>query len=123
MSDDEKKIHALIDLGAGTGSKNEHIKIESDFLRGQITEELSQDTNRFSEAQVQLLKFHGTYQQEDRDARQDRKAAGAEKAYQFMIRSRIPGGVLTPEQYLVEDDLAGQFANGTLRITTRQGLQ
>ena len=123
MSDDEKKIHALIDLGAGAGSKNEHIKIESDFLRGQITEELSQDTNRFSEAQVQLLKFHGTYQQEDRDARQDRKAAGAEKAYQFMIRSRIPGGVLTPEQYLVEDDLAGQFANGTLRITTRQGLQ
>ncbi len=63
------------------------------------------------------------YQQEDRDARQQRKAAGSEKAYQFMIRSRIPGGVVTAEQYLTEDELAGRYANGTLRITTRQGFQ
>ncbi len=123
MSNDEKPTHALIDQGPGIGSKNEQIKIESDYLRGQITEELSQCTSHFSEAQVQLLKFHGTYQQEDRDARKERKAAGTEKAYQFMVRSRIPGGVLTAEQYLAEDDLAGRYANGTLRITTRQGFQ
>jgi len=68
-------------------------------------------------------RFDGVYQQEDRDARQARKAAHAEKAYQFMVRSRIPGGALTAEQYLVEDDLAGLYGNDTLRITTRQGLQ
>ena len=72
---------------------------------------------------MQLLKFSGIYQQEDRDARHTRKATGEEKAYQFMIRSRIPGGVLTAEQYLVQDELATLYANGTLRITTRQGLQ
>ena len=86
-------------------------------------EELAEETNRFSNEGVALLKFHGIYQQEDRDARQDRKAAGVEKAYKMMVRSRIPGGVLTAEQYLAQDDLAGRYANGTLRITTRQGFQ
>jgi sulfite reductase (ferredoxin) len=113
----------LLGLGIGNGSKVEHIKISSNYLHGQIQEELEQDTSRFSEDQVQLIKFHGMYQQEDRDVRQARKAASAEKAYQFMIRSRIPGGTLTAEQYLVEDEVAGRFANGTLRITTRQGFQ
>lgn len=113
----------LLHLGTGEGSKVEHIKVTSDYLRGQIAEELQEETSRFSEDQVQLMKFHGVYQQEDRDARQSRKVAGAEKAYQFMIRSRIPGGALTAEQYLVEDDLAGLYGNNTLRITTRQGLQ
>src|SRR5260370_9365215 len=122
MADEEKTANALTDLGPGEGSKVEHIKIGSDYLRGQIAEELNQDATHFSEAQVQLLKFHGTYQQEDRDARHARKA-GEEKAYQFMVRSRIPGGVLTAEQYLIEDDLAGRYANGTLRITTRQAFQ
>src|SRR6202051_1170619 len=69
------------------------------------------------------MKFQGVYQQEDRDVRQARKAAGTEKAYQFMVRSRIPGGVLTAEQYLAQDDIAGQYGNDTMRITTRQGLQ
>ncbi|HKF37137.1 MAG TPA: NADPH-dependent assimilatory sulfite reductase hemoprotein subunit [Ktedonobacteraceae bacterium] len=123
MVDEEKTTNTLHDLGPGVGSKVEQIKIGSDYLRGQIAEELNQDASHFSEAQVQLLKFHGTYQQEDRDARHVRKAAGEEKAYQFMVRSRIPGGALTAEQYLVEDDLAGRYANGTLRITTRQGFQ
>jgi len=123
MPDHEETTKALIGLGPGVGSKVEHIKGESNHLRGQIAEELAQDTTHFSEAQVQLIKFHGIYQQEDRDVRQTHKAAGAEKAYQFMIRSRIPGGILTSEQYLVEDELAGRYANGTLRITTRQGFQ
>ncbi|GCE19855.1 NADPH-dependent assimilatory sulfite reductase hemoprotein subunit [Dictyobacter kobayashii] len=113
----------LLHLGPGEGSKVEHIKIESNYLHGQIVEELAQDTPRFTEDQVQLIKFHGMYQQEDRDARQARKAAGAEKAYQFMIRSRIPGGALTAEQYLVQDDLSERYGNHTMRITTRQSFQ
>jgi sulfite reductase (ferredoxin) len=113
----------LAHLGPGEGSKVERIKITSDYLRGQIAEELQENTARFSEDQVQLIKFHGMYQQEDRDSRQARKAEHAEKAYQFMVRSRIPGGALTAEQYLVEDDLAGRYGNGTMRITTRQGFQ
>lgn len=113
----------LLHLGPGEGSKVEHIKVESNYLRGQIAEELAQDTPRFTEDQVQLIKFHGMYQQEDRDARQARKAAGAEKAYQFMIRSRIPGGALTANQYLVLDDLSERYGNHTMRITTRQSVQ
>ncbi|HCF88012.1 MAG TPA: NADPH-dependent assimilatory sulfite reductase hemoprotein subunit [Ktedonobacter sp.] len=123
MSDHEDSKNNLFALGEGVGSKVERIKIESAHLRGQIREELAQDTARFTEDQVQLIKFHGMYQQEDRDVRQQRKAAGSEKAYQFMIRSRIPGGAMTAEQYLIEDELAGRYGNGTLRITTRQGFQ
>lgn len=123
MAENQEATSDLLHLGAGGGSKVERVKKESRYLRGHIAEELQQENARFSEEQVQLLKFHGTYQQENRDLRQARKAAGEEKAYQFMVRSRIPGGVLTPEQYLVEDELAERYANGTLRITTRQGIQ
>src|SRR5260370_1311327 len=101
----------LLHLGPGEGSKVEQIKAQSHYLRGQIAEELGTATTHFSGDQVNLLKFHGTYQQEDRDTRQTRKASKEEKAYQFMIRSRIPGGVLTAEQYLAHDDVAGQYAN------------
>lgn len=121
--EDISPANNLLELGSGEGSKVEHIKIESHHLRGQIVEELNQETSRFSEDHVQLIKFHGMYQQEDRDLRQTRKAAGAEKAYQFMIRSRIPGGAVTAEQYLVEDDLADRYGNSSLRVTTRQGFQ
>lgn len=123
MADNQGAENNLIQLGTGAGSKVERIKKESAHLRGHIAEELQQDTSRFSEDQIQLLKFHGTYQQENRDQRQNRKVAGEEKAYQFMVRSRIPGGVVTAEQYLAEDDLAGLYGNNTLRITTRQGFQ
>lgn len=123
MSDHEETANTLLGLGPGNGSKVEAIKSQSAYLRGQIAEELAQDTTHFSDAQVQIVKFHGMYQEEDRDVRHARKAAGMEKAYQFMIRSRIPGGALTADQYLVHDELAGRYANGTLRITTRQGFQ
>jgi sulfite reductase (ferredoxin) len=123
MTENQDATHTLLHLGAGGGSKVERIKHTSGNLRGQIGEELRQESARFSDEQVQLLKFHGAYQQEDRDLRQARKAAGEEKAYQFMVRSRIPGGVLTPEQYLAEDELAGRYGSGTLRFTTRQGIQ
>lgn len=123
MPDNEGNTPDLLHLGPGEGSKVERIKVESDYLRGRIAEELEAGTTHFSEDQIQLIKFHGMYQQEDRDVRQVRKGAGVEKAYQFMVRSRIPGGALTAEQYLVEDDVAGRYGNGTLRITTRQGFQ
>ncbi|HZS79128.1 MAG TPA: NADPH-dependent assimilatory sulfite reductase hemoprotein subunit [Ktedonobacteraceae bacterium] len=123
MSDEERTTNNLVHLGPGVGSKVERVKLESKYLRGQLAEELEQDTTHFTDPQVQLLKFSGVYQQEDRDVRAVRRTAGGEKAYQFMVRSRIPGGVLTAEQYLVEDELADRYGNGTLRITTRQGFQ
>ncbi|MGH7662441.1 MAG: NADPH-dependent assimilatory sulfite reductase hemoprotein subunit, partial [Vulcanimicrobiaceae bacterium] len=113
----------LLSLGAGNGSKVESVKASSASLRGTLREELTQPTDTFSETNVQLLKFHGSYQQEDRDQRRARREEGSRKAYQFMVRCRIPGGVLTAEQYLIEDELARLYGNGTLRITTRQGFQ
>ena len=86
-------------------------------------EELVSDGSRFREADFQLLKFHGTYEQYDRDTATPRKKKGLEKEYQFMVRLKIPAGRLTAEQYLGVDDLAGRYANGTLRITTRQDFQ
>src|SRR5205807_2838680 len=92
-------------------------------LRGTIGEELGQESDHFAEANKQLLKFHGTYQQEDRDARKNRKKDSAGKYYMFMVRCKIPGGRLSAAQYLAVDDLAGEYANGTLRLTSRQGIQ
>lgn len=113
----------LLSLGIGNGSQNETLKLQSNYLRGRIPDELAKDTSHFEEAEIQLLKFHGTYQQEDRDQRKARKANGLEKAYQFMVRTRIPGGALTAQQYLAHDSICERFANRTLRITTRQGIQ
>lgn len=113
----------LLSLGAGNGSKVESVKASSSALRGTLHEELTQPADAFSESNAQLLKFHGSYQQEDRDQRRARREGGGGKAYQFMVRTRIPGGAVTPEQYLIEDELARLYGNGTLRITTRQGFQ
>ncbi len=104
-------------------SGTEVIKENSQALRGDITSELQQDTPKFNDQNKQLLKFHGTYQQEDRDARKARRAEGLGKHYMFMVRCKIPGGRVLPDQYLALDDLAGKYANGTLRFTTRQGIQ
>jgi sulfite reductase (ferredoxin) len=101
----------------------EAIKENSQELRGTIGEELHRDSDHFSDQDKQLLKFHGTYQQEDRDARKTRRGAGLGKHYMFMVRCKIPGGRLTAAQYLAVDGLAGAYANGTLRFTTRQGIQ
>ena len=87
-------------------------------LRGTLRSDLEDVADHFNEAGKQILKFHGIYQQRDRE---NRKAG--EKRYSFMVRSRIPGGRLTASQYLAHDALADQYGNGTLRITTRQGLQ
>ncbi len=99
---------------------NETIKAESAGLRGTINDELANSNSYFTGGAEKILKFHGIYQQEDRDARKaDRKA----DHHSFMLRTRLPGGQLTAEQYLVHDDLATDYGNGTLRITTRQDFQ
>jgi sulfite reductase (ferredoxin) len=101
----------------------ETIKENSQRLRGTIALELLTVADHFNDQNKQLLKFHGTYQQDDRDARKTRRKDGAGKSYIFMVRCKIPGGRLTAQQYLAVDDLAGAFGNGTLRFTTRQGIQ
>src|ERR1700730_14260183 len=101
----------------------EGIKESSRQLRGTIADELARDTDHFNDADKQLLKFHGSYQQEDRDARKTRRKEGVGKHHMFMVRCKIPGGRLTASQYLAMDDLAGAYANGTLRFTSRQGIQ
>ena len=101
----------------------EGIKESSRQLRGTIAEELASGSDHFNEQNKQLIKFHGSYQQEDRDARKNRRKEGVGKYFMFMVRCKIPGGRLTADQYLAVDDLAGAYANGTLRFTTRQGIQ
>ena len=103
---------------------NEYIKIRSNYLRGTIQEGLADlSTGSMSEDDQQLLKFHGTYQQDDRDLRPNRRKHKLDKAYSFMIRIRVPGGVATPHQWLETDRMATQFANGTIKLTTRQAFQ
>ncbi len=103
---------------------NEYIKTRSNYLRGTIKEGLADlSTGSMSEDDQQLLKFHGTYQQDDRDLRPNRRKHKLDKAYSFMIRIRVPGGVATPQQWLETDRMATQFANGTIKLTTRQAFQ
>lgn len=101
-------------------SEVEIIKEKSDYLRGTIAASLADSTDKFSEEDKQLIKFHGMYQQKDRDKR---KEGESEKTTIFMLRGRIPGGRLTAEQYLAWDHLASRFGIGSLRLTTRQSIQ
>lgn len=103
---------------------NEHIKAASEYLRGTIAEGLEDTTTgALAPSDTQLTKFHGIYQQDDRDIRDERQAQGVEPAYSFMIRVRTPGGVCTPEQWLQMDQISDEHANGTLKITTRSTFQ
>lgn len=97
----------------------ELIKAESNGLRANIKEELASSDRFFSDNAEKILKFHGVYQQEDRDNRKDR----TQDHHQFMVRTRLPGGQLTAEQYVAHDRIADTYANHTLRITTRQDFQ
>jgi sulfite reductase (NADPH) hemoprotein beta-component len=102
----------------------EQIKSRSRYLRGSIADGLIDPlTGAIAADDNALLKFHGSYQQDDRDLREERRRQKLEPAYQFMIRVRLPGGVCTPAQWLALDEVAGQHANGTLRLTTRQTFQ
>ncbi|BAI88563.1 sulfite reductase, ferredoxin dependent [Arthrospira platensis NCB002] len=100
-------------------SKLEAIKERSNQLREPLATELLNDRNYLTEDAVQILKFHGSYQQDNRDNR----VPGQEKDYQFMLRTRSPGGFIPPELYQTLDHLADEYGNGTLRTTTRQGFQ
>ncbi|MBO1071185.1 MAG: sulfite reductase, ferredoxin dependent [Dolichospermum sp. DEX189] len=100
-------------------SKVEGIKENSNFLREPVATEILQDTTHFTEDAIQILKFHGSYQQDNRDNR----VKGQEKDYQMMLRTKNPGGLVPPELYLALDKLADEYGNHTLRATTRQGFQ
>ncbi len=102
----------------------ELIKDASRYLRGTIVEELKGESDHFGKDDLQLLKFHGTYQQDDREARGSATASGkSEKQYSFMVRSRIPAGIMTADQLIAHLDICDSIGNATLKITTRQGLQ
>lgn len=100
-------------------SKVEGTKESSNYLREPVASEILEDTTHFNEQAVQILKFHGSYQQDNRDNR----VKGQEKDYQFMLRTRSPGGFIPAQLYLTLDRLSEEYGNHTLRVTTRQGFQ
>jgi sulfite reductase (ferredoxin) len=100
-------------------SKVEHLKTDSHYLREPVASELLLDTNYFTEDAIQILKFHGSYQQDNRDNR----VRGQDKDYSMMLRTRNPGGFIPPQLYLALDRLASDYGNETIRATTRQGFQ
>ncbi|WP_251977765.1 NADPH-dependent assimilatory sulfite reductase hemoprotein subunit [Salinicola avicenniae] len=103
---------------------NERLKVESDYLRGSLEAGLADEaTGAVAEDDTQLTKFHGFYMQDDRDLRDERRHQKLEPLYSFMVRLRLPGGVISPKQWLTLDDVSSRYANGTLRITTRQTFQ
>lgn len=104
-------------------TKNEFFKESSAGLRGNILAELSDGNDDVTDETFELLKFHGTYLQDNRDNRKERRKQGLGKDFRFMVRNRIPGGKISAAQFLGELDLADEFGNGTLRITTRQSIQ
>src|SRR6476661_5786643 len=105
-------------------SSTERIKQKSDGLRGTIKESLANEiTGAISEDDQALVKFHGMYQQDDRDRRDERASKKLERLYSFMIRLRLPGGFLTPEQWIATHNIAGENSTGVIKITTRQTIQ
>jgi sulfite reductase (ferredoxin) len=105
------------------GPRVEEIKAGSHHLRGRIADELGDGAEGFGAESVQLVKFHGVYQQDDRDRRAEARETGAGKAYRMMLRTRIPGGVVSADGYLAHDAIAGHWASDSLRVTTRQDIQ
>jgi len=106
-------------------SDNEYLKVDSDYLRGDIQEGLdTQVTGSFSVGDQQLIKFHGFYQQDDRDLRNERKEQKLEPLHSFMLRARVPGGICTPEQWLAVDKISSTLTtSNSIRLTTRQTFQ
>jgi sulfite reductase (NADPH) hemoprotein beta-component len=105
-------------------SATERIKQKSDALRGTLSEGLLDEiTGAIAEDDQALVKFHGMYLQDDRDRREERAEKKLERLWSFMIRLRIPGGLLTPEQWIAAHHIAGEHSTGTIKITTRQTIQ
>src|SRR5213080_2216994 len=99
-------------------SRNERIKEASNYLRGTLAEDLRREiTGAITEDDAQLVKFHGMYLQDDRDLRPERTRKRMEKAFAFMVRVRVPGGVLTPAHWLALDRVALDYGNCTVRFT------
>ncbi|BFH63250.1 assimilatory sulfite reductase (NADPH) hemoprotein subunit [Paenibacillus azoreducens] len=114
----------LMSKNSAPHSDVEDIKRRSNYLRGSLSETLTDPiTGSIPEDDNRLMKHHGSYMQDDRDLRNERQKQKLEPAYQFMLRVRASGGVMTPEQWLVLDRLAQQYGNGTIRLTTRQSIQ
>ncbi|BAB04329.1 assimilatory sulfite reductase (NADPH) hemoprotein subunit [Halalkalibacterium halodurans] len=108
----------------GPPSDVERIKEESNYLRGTLKESMLEPISAgISDDDNRLMKHHGSYLQDDRDLRNERQKQKLEPAYQFMLRVRMPGGVATPEQWLVMDELAQKYGNGTMKLTTRETFQ
>lgn len=103
--------------------EEEILKENSNFLRGTLKKELAEESAKFNGDNSKLLKFHGIYQQDDRDLRKKLLTEKKEKAYSLMIRTKLPGGKLAAKQYLILDSIADQYTNKTLRLTTRQTIQ
>lgn len=102
----------------------ERVKVEGDALRGTIAESIKDElTGSMREEDTLLMKFHGMYQQDDRDRREERAKKKLERLYSFMIRLRMPGGILTSEQWLALNDIAGKDSTDELKVTTRQTIQ
>ncbi|HRG88788.1 MAG TPA: NADPH-dependent assimilatory sulfite reductase hemoprotein subunit, partial [Chitinophagales bacterium] len=102
----------------------EKFKEESDGLRGTLSDSLKNEvTGAIAEADKSLIKFHGIYEQDNRDRREERALKKLEKDYSFMIRLRLPGGLMTREQWIATDDIAEKYSTGVIKITTRQTLQ
>ncbi|MCM3626862.1 assimilatory sulfite reductase (NADPH) hemoprotein subunit [Paenibacillus glycanilyticus] len=117
------KNHKVEPVG-GPPSDVEHLKLESNYLRGSLTDSLANRiTGGLPELDNRLLKFHGSYMQDDRDYRNEREKQKLEPYFQFMLRVVTPGGVATPEQWLLMDSLADKYGTGSLKLTTRQAFQ
>ena len=109
---------------SANASPVEKIKADSRFLRGTLVESLADAvTGSLRDDDQTLIKYHGSYQQDDRDLREERRQQKLEPDYSFMIRTRTPGGIATPEQWLKLDAIATRYANASLRVTTRQAFQ
>ena len=109
--------------GSAKQSKAEALKRSSDYLKLPLLNELAEGGASISEPAMQILKFHGSYQQDDRDLRTQLRREGKDRAYSFMVRVRVPGGRITAGQYLACERIAREVGDGTLRITTRQEFQ
>src|SRR5579871_1697974 len=114
----------FIDMTEKNLSPVERIKKESRGLRGSIVKGLADEiTGAISEDDQAVIKFHGMYQQDDRDVREERAEKKLERLYSFMIRLRLPGGFLTPQQWIATHEIAGANSTGVIKVTSRQTLQ
>ena len=124
MTNTTKPIAKILNQLSPDDSDIEHLKDSSNFLRGTLVEGFANPlTGAINENDIQLIKYHGSYQQDDRDVRNARIAKKLEPAYSFMIRVRLPGGHLSASQWLACDEISRQYGNNTLKLSTRQAVQ